>query len=209
MESLSINLGAIPCTLLLSTTSILVQPTADALPSSSPSELPLADIAFVREDSAGEGVIKVDVVYLESLSTPDNLPSVKSLTFETLKADFDAWTAVHPPLLELLLGNSSLKRHVDIILNPSAGGGRAGSFCKRVVVPLLEFASVSSRVLESQGVDDAGRIARELVQEDRVAGIERAVAVLGGDGTTHEILNGVLLPSSVADSTHSLNLILL
>lgn len=77
-----------------------------------------------------------------------------------------------------------------VIVNPAAGRGRARRAWERVVRPLLQHDGLSfTEVLEErpgQAIPLAEQAARE--------GYDVIVAV-GGDGTVHEVLNGILRPA--------------
>lgn len=71
------------------------------------------------------------------------------------------------------------------IVNPAAGGGRCG---KRAPAALadLEAAGIRLAVKETRAAGDATRIAREAYALGR-----REFVVVGGDGTAHEVVNGL------------------
>ena len=77
----------------------------------------------------------------------------------------------------------------QIILNPVSGQRKARKNL-RIVENVLKERNLSYAVHFSQGIRDAERIARELTS----AG-ENEIIVLGGDGTLHEVLNGLLDPT--------------
>lgn len=161
-----------------------------------PATLALETIAFVKmtpgSTTAREAGTQVTVVYLED--QPGEFASVASLSFTT-SSDFTAFAADHAALKALLLAPLQ-GQSVDVVINGSAGGGRAQSFFSRVVEPLLRLADLPWRSHATMGVDDAGRIGRESVVEARKEGRRAVLAILGGDGTTHELLNGLLLDKS-------------
>lgn len=74
---------------------------------------------------------------------------------------------------------------VVAIVNPAAGGGRAGKRAPAVLSALREAGLVDD-VKETRAPGDAIVLARTAAR----AGATRIVAV-GGDGTTHEVLNGI------------------
>src|SRR5437868_9776008 len=76
------------------------------------------------------------------------------------------------------------------IVNPAAGGGRSAKLAGPALARLRE-RSVLVDVVESPGPGSAVQIAREAYMQ----GYRRFIAV-GGDGTAHEILNGVFLSRS-------------
>jgi len=68
-----------------------------------------------------------------------------------------------------------------IIVNPAAGGGRAGGFWRRCAEAC---AGVAFEVVETKRRGDAANYAAD-------AG-DRVVIAVGGDGTAHEVVNGLL-----------------
>ncbi|MEA2635173.1 MAG: hypothetical protein QOJ33_650 [Chloroflexota bacterium] len=68
-----------------------------------------------------------------------------------------------------------------IIVNPAAGGGRAGGFWRRCAEAC---SGVPFEVVETKQRGDAANYAAE-------AG-DRLVIAVGGDGTAHEVVNGLL-----------------
>ncbi len=75
---------------------------------------------------------------------------------------------------------------MQFIVNPTAGGGRARR-AARAIERRLSRAGVDFRLAETAGRGDALDLAREAAR----AGADAVVAV-GGDGTVHEIVNGLL-----------------
>lgn len=87
-----------------------------------------------------------------------------------------------PPVPEPRLNPQSVR----IIANPSSGGGKG----RRAVARLgsaLEMAGIPAPVLLTSGPGHAEALAREAA----LAGAERLL-VVGGDGTIHEVANGLL-----------------
>ena len=76
-----------------------------------------------------------------------------------------------------------------IILNPVSGKKRALKNL-RIVEKLFAERGVAYEVHKSQAVRDAEAIARRLTLQG-----EREIIVLGGDGTLHEVLNGLTDPA--------------
>ncbi len=72
------------------------------------------------------------------------------------------------------------------IVNPAAGGGRAGKRAPSTLARLRD-AGLDLAVRYTTGPGDATKIARDELER----GMRRFLTV-GGDGTTHEALNGVL-----------------
>jgi len=78
-----------------------------------------------------------------------------------------------------------LKQNFFAIVNPAAGGGRSAKLAGPALAGLRE-KGLRIDVLRSTGPGHAVELAREAYQQ----GYRRFIAV-GGDGTAHEILNGV------------------
>jgi diacylglycerol kinase (ATP) len=83
-----------------------------------------------------------------------------------------------------------VKERFFAIVNPAAGGGRSAKLAGPTLARLRE-RSMLVDVIESPGPGGAVRIAREAYMQ----GYRRFIAV-GGDGTAHEILNGVFISHS-------------
>ncbi len=100
---------------------------------------------------------------------------------------------------------------VDIIVNPAAGSGLAGSLVASHIEPLiieaLEGSADSVRLHETRSLGDGVRIGNEIYQlhVDSATGTSSSscdsinVVIVGGDGTTHEFLKGFYL----GDPQHS------
>lgn len=78
-----------------------------------------------------------------------------------------------------------MKQHFFAIVNPAAGGGRSAKLAGPALAVLRE-KGLKIDVVASTGPGHAVELAREAYEQ----GYRRFIAV-GGDGTTHEILNGV------------------
>jgi diacylglycerol kinase (ATP) len=78
-----------------------------------------------------------------------------------------------------------LKQHFFAIVNPAAGGGRSAKLAGPALAGLRE-KGLKIDVVASTGSGHAVELAREAYQQ----GYRQFIAV-GGDGTAHEILNGV------------------
>jgi len=83
-------------------------------------------------------------------------------------------------------GKSALARQILVIVNPAAGGGRGGRRFQPLRGALERWPGrLSVRTTSERG--DAERLAATAASD----GIDLVVAV-GGDGTVHEIVNGIL-----------------
>lgn len=78
-----------------------------------------------------------------------------------------------------------MKDHFFAIVNPAAGGGRSAKLAGPALARLRE-KGLKIDVLASTGPGHAVELAREAYEQ----GYRRFIAV-GGDGTAHEILNGI------------------
>lgn len=81
---------------------------------------------------------------------------------------------------------------IPVFVNPVAGRGRAGKRLARIC-DLLAAAGVGADVVKSRDVEDLESEVRKRVD----AGIERFI-VVGGDGSIHEAVNGILRASKPA-----------
>ena len=90
----------------------------------------------------------------------------------------------------------------SIIINPTAGSGKAKKQWHQKIVPLLQEKNISyqARFTESEG--HASRIA-----EESIAAGSRHIVAVGGDGTFHEVVNGILHQKIVPSTDITLALI--
>lgn len=78
-----------------------------------------------------------------------------------------------------------MKKRFFVIVNPAAGGGRSAKLAGAAVARLRE-GGVQADIIASTGPGHGADLAREAYQQ----GYRRFIAV-GGDGTAHEIINGL------------------
>ena len=83
-----------------------------------------------------------------------------------------------------------MREHFFAVVNPTAGGGRCGSLAGPALAR-LRSAGLRLDAIASTGPGHAVQLAREAYAQ----GYRRFLAV-GGDGTAHEILNGVFAPGA-------------
>jgi YegS/Rv2252/BmrU family lipid kinase len=74
-----------------------------------------------------------------------------------------------------------------LVVNPAAGRG-AGGHIRPKLEEILDQTGVSYEIFETTGPGDATRFAREFAPEP-----DDVIVAVGGDGTAHEIVNGLVL----------------
>lgn len=98
-------------------------------------------------------------------------------------------------------GHAPYLRKVVLVANPHAGGGR-GAEAARVAVGALEAEGVRPRLESSASAGDAARLACAAAQ-----GGATLIAAVGGDGTLHEVLNGVLNAGQPVDGRPAIGVV--
>lgn len=78
-----------------------------------------------------------------------------------------------------------------VIANPRAGGGRAGAHRAEIEAAAAR-AFANHRVLWTERAGHGTVLAREVAEASARAGEAPIIAALGGDGTCHEVVNGLL-----------------
>lgn len=88
-------------------------------------------------------------------------------------------------------GNQRLKspnaqvRHITVILNPVAGKRKSKKLYTKWVEPLLHLAGIKVSLIETNSPNQAYELMKIMSNCD-------GVAIVGGDGTVHEAINGLL-----------------
>ena len=80
----------------------------------------------------------------------------------------------------------------QVIINPSAGNGKAGKQWKNIEAALIK-ANISYKVHRSERPLHCTELAKSLIEQGA-----RILIGVGGDGTNHEIINGLMQQKSVA-----------
>lgn len=185
--------GIITITSTLSTTSTST--------TSKPFTLRIENIAFVTiESSSSSGI---NIVYLESsVDKPEVLyeSKVKTLYFECKPNEFDDFLQINPTFSKLCREDSfDFLQSLDIILNTHAGKKDEGeNYLNNIIIPLLDIAGINYQIIKTDKIGDVGNSLKRLKEIERVLGKDvkkdkYAVALIGGDGTTHELINDLLL----------------
>ncbi|GAA6008768.1 uncharacterized protein JCM10292_004663 [Rhodotorula paludigena] len=122
--------------------------------------------------------------------------------------DPEAWLAAHAPSYDVHQhAKAPMKKcRLSVVLNPASGAKQGRALWDNVGAPLVRFSQQLARgdwlewagdVLETRAAGDGERIGRDLRQrwksEGASDGRREVLVVLGGDGTVHELLNGLLL----------------
>lgn len=76
-------------------------------------------------------------------------------------------------------------RHITVILNPVAGKRKSRKLYTKWVEPLLNLAGIKVSLIETESPNQAFELMKIMSNCD-------GVAIVGGDGTVHEALNGLL-----------------
>lgn len=86
---------------------------------------------------------------------------------------------------ERLTNPGSHIRHITVILNPVACKRKSRKLYTKWVEPLLHLAGIKVSLIETESVNQAFDLMKIMSNCD-------GVAIVGGDGTVHEALNGLL-----------------
>ena len=76
-------------------------------------------------------------------------------------------------------------KHVTVILNPKAGTGKSKRLYEKWVEPLFQLAGLKVRVIETESESQAYELMNLMSNT-------HCVAIVGGDGTVHEAIRGLL-----------------
>ncbi|WWC91196.1 uncharacterized protein L201_006138 [Kwoniella dendrophila CBS 6074] len=83
-------------------------------------------------------------------------------------------------------GNTDI---LHIIVNPVAGHGKASEFTDGTIVPILQHLSIPYQIHTTSSPGNAGMIGRNIISKQNTNVYK--VAIVGGDGTFHEFIEGV------------------
>jgi len=87
-------------------------------------------------------------------------------------------------------------RHLTVLINPFSGSKKANKIFESLR-PSLENAGLSMNIIETTGKGQAYRIAMQISQQDC-----DGIVCIGGDGTVHEVINGLLSRSDATIARH-------
>lgn len=91
----------------------------------------------------------------------------------------------------LTLGDEKLRnpkaktRHITVIMNPIAGKRKSKKLYTKWVEPLLHLAGIKVSLVETDSPNQAYNLMKIMSDCD-------GVAIVGGDGTVHEVINGLM-----------------
>ena len=83
---------------------------------------------------------------------------------------------------------------LHIITNPIAGKGKSARY-RQIIEDRLRAKAIPHRFHETRSPGDGIRIARQLTLSDSQKCFD--IVAMGGDGTLHEVLNGIADPTKV------------
>lgn len=147
----------------------------------------------VRRDRSGD--LQCELTQ-RSCCSPPRLP--------LQQVDAPSFLAQHAPHIDLtrLTKTPRPHSHLTVILNPSAGSRHAPQLWTNLVRPILShflssaqnnsWLDWSGEVEGTRDARDGERIGREIARQAK-EGRKEVLLVFGGDGTVHEVINGLLV----------------
>lgn len=118
-----------------------------------------------------------------------------SITLEVQEQEATAFAAT---LLDAAYPRTTPHRRVLVVCNPQSGQGQGKHMLDIVVRPVLHSAGCHVTIIETEGPAHAYHVSQSLSLDDY-----DVLACLGGDGTVHEVVNGL---ASRSDVTQALQL---
>jgi diacylglycerol kinase family enzyme len=115
----------------------------------------------------------------------------------TLISDNKSWSKfsiLNNKIDNLFNHHQNNQQSINIILNPNSGQNNSNNLFISIIKPILISAQIQFNLFITKGVDDAGSIGRQILASK--PGTRKTVMILGGDGTIHELLNGIILTST-------------
>jgi len=88
-----------------------------------------------------------------------------------------------------------MEQSILIISNPISGDGKGSHFVVEHVLPLLKNHQYQYEFSETTKQGHAGEVAAAFVQTHAEKGKSIVIIISGGDGTVHEVVNGIGSPS--------------
>lgn len=144
----------------------------------------------------------VVILYLVAPDPTSALPVSYPTSGLLLLNDSSRSRVLQHPLLSTFYKSRENRQYVDIIINKTCGDQTADAYLRGTLIGLLSFAACKYKCYWTKGVDDASRIVREIVARRKEVGdteVQKAVLIMGGDGTIHEVLNGLQLVETQED----------
>ncbi|MEZ4886740.1 MAG: diacylglycerol kinase family lipid kinase [Chitinophagales bacterium] len=83
----------------------------------------------------------------------------------------------------------------SVIINPTAGGGKAEKQWHQKIAPLLQQKNIFHQTAFTQSAGHASKLTQQLIETG-----SRHILAVGGDGTFHEVANGIMNQTIVAST---------
>ncbi|KAL8280349.1 hypothetical protein RQP46_007266 [Phenoliferia psychrophenolica] len=200
---MDVDLNGIPHVFTLTPTAIVLSaPSAsEPVPTTTTTTIEFSSIAFLTHTPTTNSLSVTYLSFADPSSPPDDaaVPLVHTLVLNpgtsasARLSDLLSSPQLSPLLLPSLptpSASPASPRKLSVILNSSAGAGTAALYFSKVVEPFLVAAGVTFEKWDTEGVGHAGVLGGEIVRKAKASSM--TVLLVGGDGTSHEFVNGVL-----------------
>ncbi|KAF8502549.1 ATP-NAD kinase-like domain-containing protein [Hysterangium stoloniferum] len=88
-----------------------------------------------------------------------------------------------------------MEQSILVISNPISGDGKGSHFVAEHILPLLKSRQYQYEFKETTKPGHAGQVAAAFLQTNAKKGKSIVIIISGGDGTVHEVVNGIGIPS--------------